>query len=381
MTQQEFFAYVQLFPNELSIWYNEIAPPYIIQAISVPVVDANYQDITNYLTQVQQLIVPLQSGDSVTLNILNRQLINNNNGTCYYFDVVYTEVPTISPLVETNTNIQLLPAIDQAEFYDSPYNVLQGSVERLRSSAYIMQSDRYRIGTLANPTYTGPLNIELLLSGSASLAHVQDSNYTTTGWVNGRYEGSKTSRVDYKTDPAIAGSLFKGAEFPSGSTVTQVDYTQKNGQVTYKEMFFAGVGNSPGYSPSDSGYWYTGSIPLNDYTTLLYITPASSNILPPPKVGSLIKLDTEIMRINQVGYNPQTWAQYSLLVTRAINSSVGTHDNRTPITNVSQVQIYNISGDRLTGVPRGTVLVQETGQLLELDSLGYVLSATDIPAF
>jgi hypothetical protein len=384
MTREEFIAIVQLHPERVNIWYEPSTST--IYAISVPVLDNSDQDITNYLEQVQQIGVPFLPNGSVLLTITARQLItstvNNIQVKCFYFDVTPISTSTLTSTTETGS-IQLYPAIDSAQFYDSPYNVLHGSIEEVRTSAYIMQSDRYKIGTLANPTYTGPLNIDQLLSGSASLAHVQDSNYSSTGWINGRYDGSKTDRVTYRTDPAIGGSIFKGAETPKGTTDTQILYNNDNGQIIYKDMFYAGTGDTPGFYPIYSGYIYTGSAALNDTSTTMAITTAPEGNIPSkiPTSGDLIRLGTEIIKINSVAVLTIPWLKYTLGVQRGYNSPPEFHSNEATVEYVSQVQIYNILGNRLTGVPKGDVLVQQSGQLLNLDPLGYIVEARQVLTF
>jgi len=42
-----------------------------------------------------------------------------------------------------------------------------------------------------------PTNFNLLVSGNATYATVQDSNYTSTGWANSRYKGSRASSLDF----------------------------------------------------------------------------------------------------------------------------------------------------------------------------------------
>jgi hypothetical protein len=382
MTREEFIAVVQLHTERVNIWYENTTN--IIQGISVPVIDDGYQNITNYLTQVQQIVVPLTIGGVVSLDIISRELIHSTISgiqvTCFYFDVTPVQIATLTTTT-VDTNIQLLPAIDGAEFYDSPYNTLQGSIEDIRTSSYIMQSDRYKIGTLANPTYTGPINIALLLSGSAPLAHVQDSNYTTTGWINARYNGSKTDSITYKTDPAIGGSIFQGAEFPASASNTQIKFMQDSGQVAYKEIFYAGTGDSPGFYPIPSGYMFTGSMSgLDLYETAVTITKALGESSTPksPTVGDLIRIGSEIMKINSIGVLAAPWLRYTLQVTRGYNSEIAIHSNQALVDSVSQVQIYNITGNKLTGIPKGRVLVKDTGVAVRLDQLGYIISSEQV---
>jgi hypothetical protein len=45
--------------------------------------------------------------------------------------------------------------------------------------------------------------------------HVQDSLYSDTGWINGRYEGTSTNNITYASiDPAILGSSIQGTYYP-----------------------------------------------------------------------------------------------------------------------------------------------------------------------
>ena len=418
MTSEEFLIYIQLHPYRVNVLYNNVAPPYVIKAVSIPTLspnarqtvgqgdfysyDGDYsyntatalysvddytstgaEDISNILARVQQIAIPLPSGGKQTLEILSRQLITGNVGTSYLFDVKDVNVPRISPTIFPASTIVLLPAIDDALFYDSPYNILQGSVQGSRKSEYIMESDRYKVGTLANPTYTGPLNIDALLIGSASKAGVQDSNYSSAGWINGRYKGSTTTRTDFRTDPASTGTLFEGAEFSAGTLSSQVKYLQINNQITYKELFFAGTGDTPGLSQIYTGYMLTGSAnTINTTTTSITIKPPTDRVTNPPKVDSLIKIDDEVMKINVVGVIDIGWLRYILNVTRGFYSTAGSHasdkEYGADVKEVSQVQIYNISGNKLTGVPKGNVLVKETGTLVVLDPLGYIVSSSQL---
>ncbi len=297
----------------------------------------------------------------------------------YYYNVVPLTLTTIGNIGIGSGNIVFSPSLDTFEFADSPYNILEGSLEASRQSSYIMQADRYKIGTLANPAYTGPLNIRELISGSAPKADIQDSNYTTTGWINGRYEGSKTDRVDFLTEPAISGKFFQASEFPSGSTLSEINYLINSNQVVYKEYFFAGIGDTPGFNKENSGYLPNAG--YNENTTIIAVTTNAIGTTPPIfRVGDLIStgmLSTdEIMRVDAVGVLTASPLVYSLLVTR------GYFGNPQPIplgsnfSRVNLVQIYNVTGNRLTGVPKGQVLVKETGRILKLDSLGFVISST-----
>jgi hypothetical protein len=387
MTQEEFFAYTQLHPDQVNIWYGTGGPPYTLKAITVPVLDSNTppQDRSRLLENVQQITIPLSTGDNVTVNITSVTQAQSPGTSVmpvtryYFYNIEPLTLPNIGNIGIAGGALVFSPSLDAFDFADSPYNILEGSIELSRQSSYIMEADRYKIGTLANPTYTGPLNIEELISGSATKADVQDSNYTTTGWINARYEGSKTDRIDYLSEPAISGKFFEASEFPSGSTSSEINYLITSNQVVYKEYFFAGIGDTPGLEKEDSKY-----IPNAGYgenATIIAVTTNTVGFTPAIfRVGDLISPaltpTAEIMRVEAVGILSTSPLVYSLVVTR------GYFGNPQPISlgssfyRVNLVQIYNVTGNRLTGVPRGQVLVKETGRILKLDSLGFVISST-----
>lgn len=389
MTQQEFFVHTQLHPSQVNIWYDDTgASPYTIRAVTIPVLDTSVppKDLSPLLNNLQQILVPLSTGVNIQLDITSRTTIQTQGvtvpfpvpATKYYYFVV--KPLTIASIGNTNIpadNLVFTPSIDVDQFNDSPYNVLQGSLEESRQSSYIMQADRYKIGTLANPTYTGPLNINELLSGSAVKADVQDSNYTTTGWINGRYEGSKTDRIDFKTEPAITGKFFDASEFPSGSTTGQINYLISSSQVVYKPFFYAGVGDTPGF-----GYEYSGYKLNADYLsgqTDISISPETAGvILTTPRVGDLYRQvgNAEVMKINAVTVVSTSPVIYVIFVTRGYFGSIQNLSAGVPLQRITQVQVYNVEGSKVSGVPRGQVLVKETGAILRLDSLGYVIAST-----
>lgn len=387
MTQEEFFAYTQLHPDQVNIWYGTGGPPYTLKAITIPVLDNNTppQDRSRLLANVQQITLPLSTGDNITVNTTSA-IQAQSPGTSimpvtryYYYSIEPLTLPNIGNIGIAAGTLVFSPSLDTFEFADSPYNVLEGSLEASRQSAYIMQADRYKIGTLANPTYTGPLNIEELISGSAVKADVQDSNYTTTGWINARYEGSKTDRIDYLSEPAISGKFFEASEFPSGSTPNEINYLISSSQVVYKEYFFAGIGETPGIEPVDSRF--ISNAGYNEYATIIAVTSNAVGFIPTTlKVGDLISFSqspsAEVLRVNAVGILSTSPLVYSLLVTRGYFGTPSPISIGSNIYRINLVQIYNVTGNRLSGVPKGQVLVKETGRILRLDSLGFVISST-----
>lgn len=79
------------------------------------------------------------------------------------------------------------------EFIDwdyNDYNALFGNAETPQFSSQLMDVDY-------TSTYTTPVNFDLIISGTADRAQVQDSNYTSQAWSNIRYNGVESNSPDF----------------------------------------------------------------------------------------------------------------------------------------------------------------------------------------
>ena len=75
----------------------------------------------------------------------------------------------------------------EANNYANP--IFNNAIDPRPSSIY--QDVDYSTGVIL------PTNFDLLISNNAQLATIPDSNYTQTGWTNGRYNGSRNSSIDF----------------------------------------------------------------------------------------------------------------------------------------------------------------------------------------
>jgi hypothetical protein len=376
MTQAEFLAYCKIYPSQVNVWYTDTAP-YTIQGMSVPVLDLNLDDNTPFLTQVEKVTIPLPGGGTVTLDITQISITTVNTvgqgATSFFF--LLTTPSILTGTLTSNViagNLSFSPSINGVIFNASPYNTIGGVVQSSRTSEYIMESDRKTIGIPGNNSYTGPTNISQLLSYSASKADIQDSNYSDTGWINGRYNGTKTNTDDSLVSPAVNGRLFEAAVFPLATALSQIQFQQTASQITYKDYFYTGVGDIPGFNEDNSNFQTQGSFTQYDRVVrvdiLSYIT-----FLNPFEVGDLISFGTnaEVCRVLQIGRLNST--TLTLVLTRAVFGTAAPIADNEIVSKIQQVQIYQLSGNKLQGVPKGLVLVKETGELLRLDPLGYVV--------
>ena len=100
-----------------------------------------------------------------------------------YFRVTSSQ-PSSSP---SPSLLNFSPEI--VNFYNTDDNVLFNNATLPKYST-IYQDIDYSTGLV-------PTNFELLASGNADYAPIQDSNYTATGWSNSRYKGTKIWSTDF----------------------------------------------------------------------------------------------------------------------------------------------------------------------------------------
>jgi hypothetical protein len=384
MTQTEFFAHVNSnnYADNINIWYTGSNPSTVL-GMSIPTVTPSGQDISAKLAQAEQVTIPQPGGLSIILTITSRSQNQSPDGTGYY---IYLTVPIITTAITQATvagDIYLSPDIDSYEFSVSPYNVLGGSVEENRESNYIMKADK---STAGNPTvpvgYSGPANIYALLSGSAELAVIQDSNYSITGWSNARYSGTKTDVNDYQSPPLLSGTVFQGSNYPTTVPTSQIQTQVSSSTAIYSDYFYAGTEDTPGYSRKGLLYVISGSGAIPALSPEFFIRPGSifqTNLTGSISVGDLIQVGgaDEIMRVTVIGV-PPTLAPGTLRlrVERNINNTTNTANvgsDGASINRINPVQIYELELNRLNGVVRGYIAVRDTREILKLDSNGFVI--------
>jgi hypothetical protein len=384
MTQTEFFAHVNSnnYADNINIWYTGSNPSTVL-GMSIPTVTPSGQDISAKLAQAEQVTIPQPGGLSIILTITSRSQNQSPDGTRYY---IYLTVPITTTAITQATvagDIYLSPDIDSYEFSVSPYNVLGGSVEENRESNYIMKADKSTAGNSTVPVgYSGPVNIYALLSGSAELAVVQDSNYSITGWSNARYNGTKTDVYDYQSPPLLSGTVFQGSNYPTTVPTSQIQTQVSSSTTIYSDYFYAGTEDTPGYSRKGLLYVISGSS-VPSTSTDFFIKPDSSfqtNLTGSLSVGDLIQVGgaDEIMRVTVIGV-PPTLAPGTLRlrVERNINNTTNLATVNSPdaqgIYKINPVQIYELELNRLNGVVRGYIAVRDTREILKLDSNGFVI--------
>ncbi len=89
-----------------------------------------------------------------------------------------------------SSSLITVPNPDAINFFNSDYNPLLNNAEIPQYSNVWMDIDYSQ-----NPLT--PVNFDLIISGTADRAYVQDSNYSSRAWSGIRYNGSKTTSYNY----------------------------------------------------------------------------------------------------------------------------------------------------------------------------------------
>lgn len=198
-----------------------------------------------------------------------------------------------APQAGVSDLVVMEPFIDE-NFVNSDYDVLAGNAVQPRINPFYMDID-YSTNALK------AVNIEQILSGSATRATVQPSNYTYASQVNGRYAGSKTTSINYNT-------YTPPTTYTTGSTSV----------FGYNE-----------YWPGDEAYGKQASIDIyrNYFAKFINITSSTPEI----PGGSKVYI-TELIDINGNRF-PLGQDQYTLDV--AYNFTAGTNLSIYNFTNIS----------------------------------------------
>ena len=381
---------------------------YKIDDIAVRIVD-NLQQLQQATTI--SLVAPT-SGDtlyiavdssSYPVRVVDRQVVND-----YYLYSILTEnqrVVVSNPVSASYyTDVLIEPEAGISAQILQDYSAIQGSIQNSRESQYIAHSDRVYV---TSDSKTNPTNLYSILNNTATPAQVQDSNYTSTGWINGRYEGSKiTTLTNHSTDPFVQGTFFEGAFF--GIDVDDLYISEiAPSDLTYGQYFYSGELNSLRYTledthllvladlyyslntaniqfASNAGLGYSTVKPLNIgelFRINIYTNPGFS-----PKEYSL---STEVFQMipptGSQQYFPYTYyaatsgtTYLNVEMRRGYNETVSTSTvyAESMLYKIIPTRVYNIKGSFAQPLTQGKMRVKGTTDVIYIGSEGFVVSGS-----
>lgn len=183
------------------IYYRDSGSLYTVKQINVNINDCNNINLFDELSVAT----------SITLRINESDRICNIENTVqklgyFHYEIEDFIIPSGSTVEFKCTNTSILPGPDALGFTNSEYDTLISNATDIRTSGYIFEVDRSTEQVI-------PGNYDNIISESAQLAEITDSNYTSVGLVNSKYAGTKTSIDDFGVEPLVSGKTFEGAVY------------------------------------------------------------------------------------------------------------------------------------------------------------------------
>ena len=220
------------FPNfnpgdrTLSIIFNSTGSNWTVKEVNINVTDGVYDNIFTVLQNVTGFAFLINGVTYTTSVITTTQKVDY-----FAYDVEDFTIPSGSSIILSELyDTTLIPGPNITGFQNSNYDALISNATNSRTSGYIYEVDR-------SSEYIIPGNYDNIISESAEYATIADSNYSSEGILRSRYEGAKTTTVDFGVEPLIAGKIFQGAEYLASSSNNFICSQSLNDR-TIDEYFF-----------------------------------------------------------------------------------------------------------------------------------------------
>ncbi len=214
----------------------------------------------------------------------------------------------------------------------------------------------------------------------AQKAPVQDSNYTDTGLINARYEGTKTSETDFSgISPAVNAVSFEAAIYPyteDASTYNSICSASIDSR-EIETLLFNGSGTQP-----LTGKQMVGIIGPIDYLASttdqqVRFVPIFGSLVTPGDVlqiqsGSNEEMVQVLNIISGRNTNTGTREQTLILKRNFDNQGASTFNQKAKFNRIGGDRIFTLNGSRLRPIGKRTVWLKETGTIVTTNDKGYV---------
>lgn len=360
LTQQEFLAIADLYPEGINLWCTDSAPISVL-GVTVPFIDNEGHNVRDTLSQIQTITLPVDNDAETTVElVITSRVIRGISPRMYYFFKVEskdinTYVNPVENEIVVNADVLLLPSIQGGVFYGGNYDITVNTAQNSRTSEYIMKST------------------------STTFADVQDSLYSNTGWINARYVGTPTNALSYVgIDSALRGSSIQATYYPIQTPDTEINNVDTS-ERSYKEYFHTGPQTYPSYSIETPDLFFNnpGIFPTD---TVITLYPTSSNI--PIKLyepGDLIKAlnSSEIIKVKTMERLTSN-NDYRVEVIRGWNGTTpGEYIPTTKFYKINSTRVFELEKSKPSAVRQGKLRLKDTGYIVYLDALGYIVSGSN----
>ena len=218
----------------------------------------------------------------------------------------------------------------------------------------------------------------------APLAPVQDSNYTHTGHSNARYNGTKTSEIDFSgIGSAVSATQFEGAAYQP---------TEDNGFIcsqslsdrTMENFLFEGTEDLP-----TTASFFIGNVNVSDPisaandTSVIISAGKGKSIV----VGDVLLFDdttnTEVMQVLSAEETSSPFGGvvlFQLTVARNYDGAglQAGFSAGTSVTLLNGTRIFKARGNRLVPVGRQKIWVKETRKIVDTNDRGFITAISPV---
>jgi hypothetical protein len=236
----------------------------------------------------------------------------------------------------------------------------------------------------------------------APLAQVQDSNYTTTGHTNARYNGTKTTEDDYSgIEPFLSATPVQGATYRIDEDDNFI-CSQSLGDREVEDFLFLGSGNVPTLATSDLGFITSNNqvtstsgsvanviVDEHDQSFNMTVNIGLNNKMIKIKPGNVLLLtdpnngNTEVVQVlnnlHVANANPPystSLTTVELQVKRRFDGATTTHSfpTNTIVEAFTDTRIFRLEGSRLIAVDEKKIWIKDNRTILKTNNSGYVIS-------
>ena len=236
----------------------------------------------------------------------------------------------------------------------------------------------------------------------APLAQVQDSNYTTTGHTNARYNGTKTTEDDYSgIEPFLSATPVQGSTYRIDEDDNFI-CSQSLDDREVEGFLFLGSGNIPTLATSDLGFITSNNqvtstsgsvanviLDEHDQSFNMTVNIGLNNKMIKIKPGNVLLLtdpnngNTEVVQVlnnlHVVNVNPPystSLTTVELQVKRRFDGATTTHSfpTNTIVEAFTDTRIFRLEGSRLIAVDEKKIWIKDNRTILKTNNSGYVIS-------
>ena len=379
----------QIIKSEVQSFFNDrdldimILEPNLVDTLGVPqipVIKPQATDNNYELIATSSLI--LEVDDNINFNDANN---------FYYSASIAQQIYVNGTINYTYTPLRHTIASGSA----TGGNVFVRLVEEhfVESTSDTTQEIYYQSFLHSNPSTNNYFCLELYYNDQipyAPLAPVQDSNYTSTGLINARYNGTKTGEDDFSgISPAVAAKPIEAALYRPDENDDFI-CSQSLSDRDLEEVLFEGPTEFPEASVQTVGFLFqNNNIPTDTVINIQGI----KNL--PPQPGDILTVtdsgtgDSENMLVSNVVPFVATnnIPHYTLTVTRNFDNSTGAGvgtgvnlvgDIGSAVTRSSGARLLTIDKSRLIAVSDKKVWIKDNRNIIKTNNRGFITEISKV---